>query len=251
MLKSERLKTILQVVKTQKFVTVDELARALKVSDMTIRRDLNELHKANKILRIHGGAQLLSDQIRTEKSYQQKREIHSKEKYEVAKRACNLIHENDSIYVGPGTTLELLVANLKVKHLRIVTNSLPVFEAAKDNMNDYELIMVGGSYRRISGAFVGALANNELKTMSFSVGFVGVNGINDTSLTTANLEEGQTEGIGLDRSQIKFVVADYTKLDHSDFHQFYDLRNVDGLITNHGIEPELEKHYSQFTTIYK
>ncbi|MBH9990280.1 MULTISPECIES: DeoR/GlpR family DNA-binding transcription regulator [Lactobacillus] len=251
MLKSERLKTILQVVKTQKFVTVDELARALKVSDMTIRRDLNELHKANKILRIHGGAQLLSDQIRTEKSYQQKREIHSKEKYEVAKRACNLIHENDSIYVGPGTTLELLVANLKVKHLRIVTNSLPVFEAAKDNMNDYDLIMVGGSYRRISGAFVGALANNELKTMSFSVGFVGVNGINDTSLTTANLEEGQTEGIGLDRSQIKFVVADYTKLDHSDFHQFYDLRNVDGLITNHGIEPELEKHYSQFTTIYK
>ncbi|MCT6846835.1 DeoR/GlpR family DNA-binding transcription regulator [Lactobacillus sp. IBH004] len=251
MLKSERLKTILQVVKTQKFVTVDELAQALKVSDMTIRRDLNELHKANKILRIHGGAQLLSDQIRTEKSYQQKREIHSKEKYEVAKRACNLIHENDSIYVGPGTTLELLVANLKVKHLRIVTNSLPVFEAAKDNMNDYELIMVGGSYRRISGAFVGALANNELKTMSFSVGFVGVNGIKDTSLTTANLEEGQTEGIGLDRSQIKFVVADYTKLDHSDFHQFYDLRNVDGLITNHGIEPELEKHYSQFTTIYK
>lgn len=251
MLKSERLKTILQVVKTQKFVTVDELAQALKVSDMTIRRDLNELHKANKILRIHGGAQLLSDQIRTEKSYQQKREIHSKEKYEVAKRACNLIHENDSIYVGPGTTLELLVANLKVKHLRIVTNSLPVFEATKDNMNDYELIMVGGSYRRISGAFVGALANNELKTMSFSVGFVGVNGIKDTSLTTANLEEGQTEGIGLDRSQIKFVVADYTKLDHSDFHQFYDLRNVDGLITNHGIEPELEKHYSQFTTIYK
>jgi len=251
MLKSERLKTILQVVKTQKFVTVDELARALKVSDMTIRRDLNELHKGNKILRIHGGAQLLTDQTRTEKSYQQKREIHSKEKYEVAKRACNLIHENDSIYVGPGTTLELLVTNLKVKHLRIVTNSLPVFEAAKDNMNDYELIMVGGSYRRISGAFVGALANNELKTMSFSVGFVGVNGINGTSLTTANLEEGQTEGIGLDHSQIKFVVADYTKLNHSDFHQFYDLRNVDGLITNRGIEPELEKHYSQFTTIYK
>jgi len=251
MLKSERLKTILQVVKTQKFVTVDELAQALKVSDMTIRRDLNELHKANKILRVHGGAQLLSDQTRTEKSYEQKREIHSKEKYEVAKRACNLIHENDSIYVGPGTTLELLVANLKVKHLRIVTNSLPVFEAAKNNMNDYDLIMVGGSYRRISGAFVGPLANNELKTMSFSVGFVGVNGIKDTSLTTANLEEGQTEGIGLNRSQIKFVVSDYTKLDHSDFHQFYDLRNVDGLITNRGIEPELEKHYSQFTTIYK
>lgn len=251
MLKSERLKTILQIVNTQKFVTVDELAQALKVSDMTIRRDLNELHKSNKIMRIHGGAQILSDQSRIEKSYKQKREIHSKEKIEVAKRACNLIHENDSIYVGPGTTLELMVANLKVKHLRIVTNSLPVFEVAKNSPNNYDLIMIGGSYRRISGAFLGALANSELATMSFSVGFVGVNGIKDTSMTTANLEEGQTEKIGLDHSQIKLIVADYSKLDHSDFHQFYDLRDVDGLITNHGIDPELEKHYSQFTTIYK
>lgn len=251
MLKSERIKTILQMVNTQKFVTVDELAQTMEVSDMTIRRDLNELHKANKILRVHGGAQLLSDQSLIEKSYKQKREIHNKEKDEVAKRACNLIHENDSIFVGPGTTLELMVANLKVKKLRIITNSLPVFEAAKNNMNDYDLIMVGGAYRRISGAFLGALANNELKTMSFSIGFVGVNGIKDSAMTTANLEEGQTEGIGLDHSQLKFVVADYTKLDHSDFHQFYDLRNVDGLITNHEIAPELEKQYSQFTTIYK
>ena len=59
MLKSERIKTILQMVNTQKFVTVDELAQTMQVSDMTIRRDLNELHKANKILRVHGGAQLL------------------------------------------------------------------------------------------------------------------------------------------------------------------------------------------------
>lgn len=251
MLKSERLRNILQAVKMQKFVTVDELAKALDVSNMTIRRDLNELSDSGKISRIHGGAQLVTDQARGEKSYKQKREIHGKEKIEIAKRACNLIHERDSIYVGPGTTLELLVAHLKVKHLRIITNSLPVFEAAKNNMNDYDLILVGGSYRRISGAFVGALANNELQTMSFSVGFVGVNGIKDTALTTANLEEGQTESIGLDHSQMKFVVADYSKLNQSDFHKFYDLRKVDGLITNREVEPDVEKHYSQFTTVYR
>ncbi|MDF7639358.1 DeoR/GlpR family DNA-binding transcription regulator [Lactobacillus sp. ESL0791] len=251
MLKSERLKEILQAVSTQKFVTVDELAKVLDVSNMTIRRDLNELAKSDKILRVHGGAQLISDQSKTEKSYKQKREIHGKEKIEIAKRACNLIQENESIYVGPGTTLELMVANLKLKHLRIVTNSLPVFEAARNNMNDYDLIMIGGSYRRISGAFLGALANAELKTMSFSIGFVGVNGIKNNALTTANLEEGQTEGIGLDHSQMKFVVADNSKLNHSDFHQFYDLNDVDGLITNRGIDPEVEKHYSQYTTVYK
>ena len=89
-----------------------------------------------------------------------------------------------------------MVANLKVKNLRIMTNSLAVFEEAKKNLNDYELIMIGGSYRRISGAFLGALANSELKTMSFSIGFVGVNGIKDASMTTANLEEGKPKKLG-------------------------------------------------------
>lgn len=80
MLKSERLRNILQAVKMQKFVTVDELAKALDVSNMTIRRDLNELSDSGKISRIHGGAQLVTDQARGEKSYKQKREIHGKEK---------------------------------------------------------------------------------------------------------------------------------------------------------------------------
>lgn len=82
-----------------------------------------------------------------------------------------------------------MVAKLNQKNLRIVTNSLPVFEAAKKNANNYELILIGGSYRRVSGAFIGALANNQLRGISFDRGFVGVNGIKDNSMMTANLEE--------------------------------------------------------------
>ncbi len=225
MLKRERLRNILEIVTDRKFVTVDELAKTLQVSDMTIRRDLNELNTTGKVMRIHGGAQVISQQDSVEKNYIQN--------------------------VGPGTTLEFMVAKLNQKNLRIVTNSLPVFEAAKKNANNYELILIGGSYRRVSGAFIGALANNQLRGISFDRGFVGVNGIKDTSMMTANLEEGQTQGLGLNRSRKKYVVADYHKINRNDFYEFYHLYDVDGLITSPGLDPDIVKHYSQITTLYQ
>ena len=72
MLKRERLRNILEIVTDRRFVTVDELAKALQVSDMTIRRDLNELNTTGKVMRIHGGAQVISQQDSVEKNYMQK-----------------------------------------------------------------------------------------------------------------------------------------------------------------------------------
>lgn len=60
-------------------------------------------------------------------------------------------------------------------------------------MYSYELIVASDSYKRLSSALV----NNKIKTMSFFVGFVGVNGIKYTTMDTANLEEGQTKSIRL------------------------------------------------------
>lgn len=251
MLKRERLRNILEIVTDRRFVTIDELAKALQVSDMTIRRDLNELNTTGKVMRIHGGAQVISQQDSVEKNYMQKREINISEKKAAAKVASKIVQDGETIYVGPGTTLEFMVAKLNQKKLRVVTNSLPVFEAAKKNPNNYELILIGGSYRRVSGAFIGALANNQLRGISFDRGFVGVNGIKDTSMMTANLEEGQTQGLGLNRSRKKYVVADYHKINRNDFYEFYHLYDVDGLITSPGLDPDIVKHYSQITTLYQ
>lgn len=90
MLKRERLRNILEIVTDRKFVTVDELAKALQVSDMTIRRDLNELNTTGKVMRIHGGAQVISQQDSVEKNYMQKREINISEKKQLLKLQVRL-----------------------------------------------------------------------------------------------------------------------------------------------------------------
>lgn len=64
MLKRERLLKIIDKVNTNGIITVNEIMQHLKVSDMTARRDLDELEKAGKLVRIHGGAQSISSPIK-------------------------------------------------------------------------------------------------------------------------------------------------------------------------------------------
>ena len=60
MLKKERLVKIAQKVNQNGIITIQEIMDELGVSDMTARRDLDELEKSGKLLRVHGGAQSLS-----------------------------------------------------------------------------------------------------------------------------------------------------------------------------------------------
>lgn len=249
MIKRERLETIIQILKHKQLATVGELARDMRVSKMTIRRDLDELSAANQIIRVHGGARYVNDASAIEINYEEKREIHIAEKKEVAKKAGALIEDGSTVYVGPGTTLEFMVTNLKQSHLRIVTNSLPVFNAARANVNNYDLILIGGVYRRKSGAFIGAIANKDIRALTYDYSFIGVNGLINSSMMTANMEEGLTQAEAMNRSKKRFVVTDRFKLNKSDFYDFYSLRDVDQLITNKDIsQAEIDK-YSQYTKL--
>ena len=56
MIKAERQDKVRQLLEEQGTVSVKEISDALGVSDMTIRRDLEELASLGEIERVHGGA---------------------------------------------------------------------------------------------------------------------------------------------------------------------------------------------------
>ena len=130
MLKKERLQWILEKVNTKGVITVNDVIKELGVSDMTVRRDLDELDKDGLLIRIHGGAQSIdSPKIRSkhEKSNTEKQELQIEEKRAIAKFASQLVQEGETIFIGPGTTLEHFASELVAKNIRVITNSLPVF----------------------------------------------------------------------------------------------------------------------------
>lgn len=243
--KKERHLKIIQMTNKSGIITVGEIIHALQVSDMTIRRDLEELDQQGKLIRIHGGAQSLQHNKKSELSHTQKKAIHVAEKKAIAQKMASFIQEDETIFLGTGTTLEMLADYLSVKHLRVITNSLPVFESLQQFSEQYELTLIGGKYRKHTGVFIGSIANEALSKLSFDKVFVSANGVMDYKLYTADAEEGYTHTIILQQAKALFVVADHYKLDHDDFYQYYELPDTATLITDNQVSETVKAHYEK------
>ncbi|WHA09661.1 DeoR/GlpR family DNA-binding transcription regulator [Enterococcus montenegrensis] len=264
MLKSERQRSILNLCEQYGVITVQFVRKNLQVSDMTIRRDLEELAQQDKIIRVHGGAQSKTfaagkstvienaaivplDDL--ELSHLEKKRISIEEKNYIAKQAVQFIDSGDTIFLGSGTTIELMTKYLMKHDLRVVTNSLPVFNLLQEN-EQLDLYLVGGSYRQKTGAFVGSIANETIQKLSIEKAFVGVNGVREEYVSTFSIEEGKFQQLVLNQAKKRYLVADAHKFNQSDFYNFFNLRDIDALFTDKSIEEAVKNKYQQYTTIY-
>lgn len=248
MLKSERLQLISKMVNEKGVVNVNDIISALKVSDMTVRRDLDELERSGKLIRIHGGAQSLNYNVDFELTHEEKAVVKIEEKSEIASLAASMIHKGDTVYLGPGTTIELLAECITEKDIRVVTNSLPAFEKLK-NKGLNQVLLAGGEYRDKTGAFIGPMTQRFIKDFKFSSSFISCNGILEEDVTASSLEEGEIQRTALNHSKNRYLLADDHKFNREDFYVYYKLYNLDGIITDSSLDPDLKEHYSQYTRI--
>lgn len=248
MLKRERLLKILEKVNASGIITVNEIIRDLQVSDMTARRDLDELEKLGKLVRIHGGAQSISFPSKVEKSNTEKLSVQTKEKKEIAEAASSLVNDGETIFIGPGTTLEFFAEKLINRQVRVITNSLPVFSILK-NSTSIDLILIGGEYREITGAFVGSITNQTISSLKFSKAFISCNAINGNDIATYNEAEGVIQKLALDNAFEKFVLVDSQKFDSYDFSVFYQLEQINQVITDTTIDSKVLENYRKYTEI--
>ncbi|WP_125705837.1 DeoR/GlpR family DNA-binding transcription regulator [Lacticaseibacillus daqingensis] len=249
MLKRERLLKIRTLVDDKGIMTVNEIGDSLGVSTMTVRRDLDELAEEHALVRIHGGAQSMRYRQSAEIARLERRALNVAEKNEVAKIAAGLVHSGDTIYIGPGTTNELIATYLNLSDVRVVTNSLPVFQSFQDRSAQFALQLIGGTYQAHSGAFIGSLANEVILRLRTDLAFINVNGIDGNAITNASPDEGQTQRIAFDNAKARYVLADLTKLNHRDFYTFYALDQTTALITNAAINATDRAAYGQFTQV--
>lgn len=248
MLKRERLHKIVEMVNSQGIITVNEVINELNVSDMTVRRDLDELDKAGKVVRIHGGAQSISYSINQELSHTEKKGLQINEKMKIAELAASHIDDGDTIFLGPGTTIELLAQNLINKRIRIITNNYPVFDILKHS-DSADIILTGGDFRKNTGALVGPLTNSNLRRLNFTKSFISANGIRNESICTYSIEEGEAQEIALNNSRTKYLLVDNKKINKDDFYVFYNLHDIDHLITDGSINKDVQKHYEQYVNV--
>ena len=249
MLKEERQKIILDKLEENNIIQVSQMTELLNVTEMTIRRDLIELEKKELLIRIHGGASKIEKTQPKEFSNEEKLLKNKDLKMEIAGKIGQILMPEQNIYLGAGTTMEYVSEFIGDKKLNIFTNSLYLFNTLVflDNVN---IKLIGGEFRKVTGAFVGALSLDIVSKMRFNQAFIGVNGINKGKAYTYSPEEGILQKMILDNSFDRYLVADSSKIGFEDLYHFYNIEDAK-FITDSKITSKQKEEIEKYTELIR
>lgn len=237
----ERHGRILEILHQQGSVSVASLAEQMKVSEVTIRKDLSALERQNKLYRTHGSAILISPYI-SDRHVNEKEKHNTGEKRAIGIRAAGMITRDDSIIIGSGTTMLFFAREIEAQgKLTAITSALPV-ASILSNKPGIEVVQLGGSLRDSSVSVVGNFAEDMLGFFSCSKLYLGVDGIDpDFGLTTTNLMEANLNRTMMRAAEKVIVLADSTKFGRRGFSKICDLEEVDEIITDSNAQPRFLK----------
>lgn len=239
MLKSQRHEQLMDLCSQRGVISVRQAAKIFGISEMTVRRDFDELASTGAVVREHGGIRLpeVAQSVPSEIPYFDKLAVRQSEKQRIAQAACALIEPDDTVFLGPGSTCAVIARALPPVRLRIVTNSIIALNMLQIHPG-LEVCCLGGQYRRRSGSFIGPVAEDSLAPLGIDKCFIGTNGVMSGVISCSNLEEGRLQALACDRAASRFLVFDSSKLDQLDFYNFYNLDRIDAVITDAGASDE-------------
>ncbi len=239
MLKSQRHEQLMDLCSQRGVISVRQAAKIFGISEMTVRRDFDELASTGAVVREHGGIRLpeVAQSVPSEIPYFDKLAVRQSEKQRIAQAACALIEPDDTVFLGPGSTCAAIARALPPVRLRIVTNSIIALNMLQIHPG-LEVCCLGGQYRRRSGSFIGPVAEDSLAPLGIDKCFIGTNGVMSGVISCSNLEEGRLQALACDRAASRFLVCDSSKLDQLDFYNFYNLDRIDAVITDAGASDE-------------
>jgi len=239
---AERRELIYKLLSDRGLVTIAELKALLKVSEITIRRDLDTLEGRGILERTHGGA-ISTRRMKTEPVYAQKDQSEREGKVAIGRAAAMLVQEGDTVLINSGSTTLQVIRHIQIPRVRIVTSNVgAVLEAGR---SEVEIILVGGVYRPQSNSLVGGFAALTLQQIYGSRAFIGVDGISfKYGLTTPTHQEAEIAAgmIQRTRGQV-IVVADHTKIGVVSNFVTAQIDEVDVLVTDENLDPEYRSEF--------
>lgn len=216
--------------------SVEHLARRVGVSTMTIRRDLQALAAAGRVIRTHGGA-TPAERIAFEFQFLERSRKNRRAKWAIAAAAAELVDDGQSVLLDSGTTTLALAERLKTKKsLTVITTSLPIASALQF-CERIEVLLLGGFVRRDSPDLTGALTEANVERLRADVAFIGADGVDRRgNIYNASLPVGRLLGKMASSANRVYVVADSSKIGASALMRFGSIAKWDGLITDAGVE---------------
>jgi DeoR/GlpR family transcriptional regulator of sugar metabolism len=190
-------------------LSVEDLAAQFGISPSTVRRDLARLSDSHPIVRTYGGAVNLAPFH--EKSLDERERIAAREKQAIGRAAASFVAAGARVILDGGTTVGALARHLaSVGDITVLTNSLTAVRALEREAQ-VELVLLGGSLRRVSSATIGPLAEAALADVTVDAVFLGADGL----VAGRGLLEQDQQQVSLKRAMLRAARAAYVLVDSS------------------------------------
>jgi DeoR/GlpR family transcriptional regulator of sugar metabolism len=173
---------------------------------------LEALASDGKVQRVHGGAMAVG-QAPPELPILERENEQADEKAHIGRATAELIVDNESVFLGSGTTVLEVAKNLRERRsLTVITNSLPVLNALA-GLKEITVISLGGQLRDSELSFIGHITEQALAEVRVDKVVMGTRGISiEHGLTNDYLQETLTDRAILKIGREVIIVADHTKI---------------------------------------
>jgi DeoR/GlpR family transcriptional regulator of sugar metabolism len=230
MIKEERHTHILTTLSKKGKVNLESLSKNLKVSEDTVRRDIESLHNNGLLVKVRGGAISLS---RNPLSFQDRTQVLSEEKHVVALKAQQLIKDAQTIFLDGGSTVCALASHLPANvRLRVVTNNMalvPIIAKYKH----IDLILLGGTYDRETAVTTGGHTCTEAAKYLADLYFMGTCAVHpDLGISAVFQPDGEVKQCMLKNAAKTYALANHTNLHSTEYYKVCNLTEITGLITD-------------------
>jgi len=237
MLANQRRQKIFELLREDGSAKVVHLAKIFKVTEVTIRQDLEKLEQEGLIIREHGGAFLknLKDSVH---SFIPLNTDNMDKKTEIGRKAAALIENGDSIILDSGsTTTEIAKCILGKKGLTVITNALNIALILGADPG-IEIMVTGGEFKPPTISLTGQKAADFFENIHVDKLFLATAGISLRSgLTYPSISDITVKKAMIESADVTYLVADSTKIGKNSFASLGALSLINYLITDSNIDP--------------
>lgn len=241
MIPAKRYEQIIKYVNKNKTASVEDLSSWLKVSKVTIRRDLDELSAKGLLLRTFGGATSVFSYLAQEIPSNEKSTLFAEEKRRIGKVAASLIYDDDVIVLDSGTTT-LEIARSLTSRVTVITNDLKIAMelCLKDHITLY---ITGGLVENNLFSTAGKSTENFLNEFHADKSFLAADAISlKYGITNRTASQVPVKRAIAMSGAMKILVADHSKFERETFANIGLLDELDTIITDQ-MEDGVRKKY--------
>lgn len=240
--RKDRFQRIIRYLQANRGATLGELAAELAVSEMTVRRDLEELASRHEVRLVHTGV-ILPPGARSGPSPRwslaDSDSVNVAEKMRIGSKAASLVDPGDTVIVDSGSIAEWLVRSLPERMpLTVICWSLNVLVEAR-RRDGCSIVFAGGSMREDTLAFESPEGVSLIRRLRANKAFLGADGASSRlGVTCVGTQEAELKKAAIASAQTRVLIAHSDAFGRVAPAWFAGLSDFDVIVTDSGVSLE-------------